>query len=283
MRKAPTSLKFLHSSELSRGAQTGPPPHIYALFMGSRLIAATVLIAGLALVAWVALGGGGDDELVVESTPTESDVASPDSGSSADSADGSDRADAPATTDDSAAEPLAAATAAPEPATTDPPEPELELENLGPRMGLVNLDGWLNTDIGSLDDLDGQVVLVEMWTFGCRNCKARIPYNQQYYEEFNDQGFEIVGVHAPEFSWEADIANIEQALVDLGVTWPVALDTTKVNFHRWQAGPTGYWPRSILIDQNGDIRYDHIGEGKYEELREAIAHLIDNPPPPIAS
>lgn len=151
-------------------------------------------------------------------------------------------------------------------------------ENLGPRLDLRNLDGWLNTEIDSLDDLDGQVVLVEMWTFGCHNCKARIPHNQELYATYADRGFEIVGVHAPEFDHEADIDNIKEAIERLGVTWPVALDTEKTNFRAWQSGGRRFWPRTFLIDQNGDVRYDHIGEGKYEELSQTVAWLLDNPP-----
>ncbi|MFT7474663.1 MAG: thiol-disulfide isomerase/thioredoxin [Verrucomicrobiales bacterium] len=151
-------------------------------------------------------------------------------------------------------------------------------DNYGPRKSLVNLDGWLNTDIDSLDDLDGKVVLVEMWTFGCSNCKARIPHTQALYADLSRDDFEIVGVHAPEFSYEAEIPNIEQAVVDLGVTWPVALDTSKENFRSWQDGGRRFWPRTYVIDQHGDVRYDHIGEGRYEELEQTINFLIDNPP-----
>ena len=100
------------------------------------------------------------------------------------------------------------------------------------------------------------------------------------YEEFGDENFEILGVHAPEFSYEAEVAAIEEALVRLDVPWPQALDTDKKNFRAWQPGTTNYWPRTYVIDQNGDIRYDHIGEGRYEELRETIRYLIENPPEP---
>ena len=167
-------------------------------------------------------------------------------------------------------------------ARAEPSEPFPEPENLGSRMDLVDLDGWLNTDATSIDQFDGQVLLVEMWTFGCSNCKARIPHNQSYYEEFADENFEIIGVHAPEFGYEADPANIEEAIVRLGVTWPVALDTSKKNFRAWQPGRTNYWPRTYVIDQNGDIRYDHIGEGRYDELRQTIRWLLDNPPVPAS-
>lgn len=184
---------------------------------------------------------------------------------------GGDEAVSPvATVDDTEAEP------------TPTPEPIPEPENFGARMDLVNIDGWLQTDATSIDDFDGQVLLVEMWTFGCHNCKARIPFNQSYYEEFGDDNFEILGVHAPEFNHEADLDNIVEALDRLDVTWPQALDTEKKNFRAWQPGTRNFWPRTYVIDQNGDIRYDHIGEGRYEELRETIRFLLENPPEPKA-
>lgn len=233
--------------------------------MGTRLAATIVLVLGVALLAWVALRS--DD-----STPVSTSFDFVDEPA----VEPAEPAEQPATELAGEAE----QSATPAPAAAEPPEPAIEApENFGPRRSLVDLDGWLNTDITSLDDLDGQVVMVEMWTFGCSNCKARIPYNQAYYDEFRDQGFEIVGVHAPEFSYEADVENIKNALVDLGVTWPVALDTNKKNFRAWQSGTTSYWPRTYVIDQNGDIRYDHIGEGRYEELHDVIAYLVDNPPP----
>jgi thiol-disulfide isomerase/thioredoxin len=151
-------------------------------------------------------------------------------------------------------------------------------ENYGARKDLVNLDGWLNTDASSIDEFDGKVLLVEMWTFGCSNCKARIPHNQDLYTNLSRDDFDIIGVHAPEFAFEAEIPNIEEAIERLGVTWPVAIDTNKENFRAWQSGGRRFWPRTFVVDQNGDVRYDHIGEGRYEELAQTIQYLIDNPP-----
>lgn len=215
--------------------------------MGTRLIAGLVLAAGVVLLLVAALGGDDDATVMAaEQRAGESD----------------DPTDAQSETTTSTTE--ATLAAAP--------------ENFGPRKDLVNLDGWLNTDIDELSDLDGKVVLVEMWTFGCHNCKARIPHNEALYASTSRDDFEIVGVHAPEFSFEAEIPNIENAIVDLGVTWPVALDTEKTNFRAWQDGGRRFWPRTYVIDQNGDVRYDHIGEGKYEELAQTVNWLIDNPP-----
>jgi thiol-disulfide isomerase/thioredoxin len=144
---------------------------------------------------------------------------------------------------------------------------------LGQALGLTDLDGWLQTDISSLDDLRGQVVILQFWTFGCYNCKNTIPYLQDIYAEYHNQGLEIVGVHAPEFDYESEPGSILSAAQDLGVTWPIALDTRKHNFHAWQGSPA-YWPRTYVLDQNGFIRFDHVGEGAYEELAQTVATLL---------
>lgn len=159
-------------------------------------------------------------------------------------------------------------TASPAP-TIDPP-PVL-LEDTPP---LVGIDGWLASDVTSLEELRGSVVVVEFWTFGCYNCKNRIPYTRDLYAAYKDRGLEIVGIHSPEFSYEKEVAAIEQAMVDLGVTWPVVLDTDRLTFREWQGRPA-YWPRTYVLDRQGRIRFDHIGEGAYGELFEVVDYLIN--------
>ena len=149
-----------------------------------------------------------------------------------------------------------------------------DLPDRGPRPDLLEIDGWLQSDVTSLEELEGKVVAVQFWTFGCRNCKATLPHMQELYDKYADQGFEIVGIHAPEFEYEAEVANIEEAAAELGVTWPIALDPTKRTFHSWQEGPTAHWPRVYLLDRDGHIRYDHIGEGRYAETDAAVQALL---------
>ena len=144
---------------------------------------------------------------------------------------------------------------------------------LGNALSLADLDGWLQSDVASLEELRGRVVIVQFWTFACSNCKATIPHLQDIYAEYGEAGLEIVGVHAPEFSFEEDPDAIATAARDLGVTWPIALDTDRRNFHRWQGSPA-YWPRTYVLDQQGLIRFDHIGEGKYQELEDTVASLL---------
>jgi len=149
-----------------------------------------------------------------------------------------------------------------------------DLPDRGPHPELLDIDGWLQSDVTSLEELQGKVVAVQFWTFGCRNCKATIPHMRELYQKYQDQGFEIVGIHAPEFGFEAEFDNIDQAATDLGVTWPIVLDTKKRTFHSWQEGPTGHWPRIYLLDRDGHIRYDHIGEGRYDQTDAAVQALL---------
>ena len=145
------------------------------------------------------------------------------------------------------------------------------------KPALRDIDGWINTDATSLDDFAGQVRVVEFWTFGCFNCKNRIPHTQELYAEFGDDGLEIIGIHSPEFERERDPVAVAEATERLGVTWPVALDTDKTNFRSWQ-GARRFWPRVYVLDQEGRLRYDHIGEGDYDGLHDVVAHLLENGP-----
>lgn len=249
--------------------------------MASRITASLIALLAAGALAWVVLGSPSTETAVetpVSTQPESESDAAPSAGSESSGGDsaGDDAADAEPSSNAGDSDSGEQAEPAPEP-TEEPVEVP---ENFGQRMDLVEIDGWLNTEATSIDDFNGQVLLVEMWTFGCHNCKARIPYNQGYYEEFADENFEIIGVHAPEFSYEAEVPNIVEAAERLGVNWPIALDTEKKNFRAWQPGRTNFWPRTYVIDQNGDIRFDHIGEGKYDEVREVIRFLIENPPAP---
>ncbi|MDX2380290.1 MAG: redoxin domain-containing protein [Acidimicrobiia bacterium] len=193
-----------------------------------------------------------------------------------DSVDGDDPSTAPA-----AGDPAPTTEPAPADETTPPVAESIEgapdLPDRGLHPELRDIDGWLQSDVTSLEELRGKVVAVQFWTFGCHNCKATLPHMQALYEAYGAEGFEIVGVHAPEFDYEADVDNIVDAAADLGVTWPIALDTKKRTFHSWQEGPRGFWPRIYLLDRDGHIRYDKRGEGRYDEIDAAVRTLLAEP------
>lgn len=159
-------------------------------------------------------------------------------------------------------------TPAPDPLTAAPPV-------LGMAGDLVGLDGWLQTEATHFSDFDGTVRVVQFWTFGCNNCKNTLENLRGLYDEFEPRGLEVIGVHAPEFSFEEDPVAIARAAADLDVRWPIALDTDKTNFRSWQTGRR-FWPRTFVLDREGNIRFDRIGEGAYDELNATVAYLIEN-------
>ncbi len=185
------------------------------------------------------------------------------------------------------AEPAPASALEPVPTRTQPTAttpattaalPDLpDLPDRGAHPELRRIDGWLQSEVTSLEELRGQVVAVQFWTFGCSNCKATLPHMQALYDAYHDQGLEIVGIHAPEFSFEAEVDNIVEAADELGVTWPIVLDTDKRTFHHWQEGDRAFWPRIYLLDRDGHVRYDHIGEGRYDEIDAAVRALLAEP------
>jgi len=156
------------------------------------------------------------------------------------------------------------------PTTVAPNVPDLPDRGLHPPL-LAN-DGWLQSGITSLEELKGKVVAVQFWTFGCHNCTATIPHMRALYDKYDREDFEIVGIHAAEFEFEKDPEAISEAAADQGVTWPILLDTDKKSFRSWQ--DRRFWPRLYLLDRDGHIRYDKIGEGRYDEIDAAVGALI---------
>jgi thiol-disulfide isomerase/thioredoxin len=136
---------------------------------------------------------------------------------------------------------------------------------------LTNVNGYINSEPITLADLRGKVVLVDFWTYSCINCIRTIPYLNAWYEKYADNGLVIVGVHTPEFEFEKDYNNVKAAVEKFDIKYPVAQDNEKGT---WEAYENRYWPRKYLIDNEGYIRYDHIGEGAYAETEKVIQSLL---------
>jgi thiol-disulfide isomerase/thioredoxin len=136
---------------------------------------------------------------------------------------------------------------------------------------LTKISGYINSNPITLADLKGKVILVDFWTYSCINCIRTIPYLNAWYEKYADDGLVIVGVHTPEFEFEKDYNNVKAAVEKFGIKYPVALDNEK---QTWNTYENRYWPRKYLIDSEGYIRYDHIGEGAYAETEKVIQSLL---------
>ncbi|MFL6508184.1 MAG: thioredoxin family protein, partial [Nitrososphaeraceae archaeon] len=123
----------------------------------------------------------------------------------------------------------------------------------------------------TLSSLKGKVVLVDFWTYSCINCIRTIPYINDWNQKYADKGLVIVGVHSPEFEFEKNYDNVKAAVQRLGITYPVILDS---DHGTWNAYGNQYWPRHYLIDNQGYIRDNHIGEGGYDQTEKAIQSLL---------
>ncbi|HLX31305.1 MAG TPA: cytochrome c biogenesis protein CcdA [Gaiellaceae bacterium] len=154
------------------------------------------------------------------------------------------------------------------------PTPAGRLPNYGAAPNFAGIVDWLNTPGErplTIAGLRGKVVLVDFWTYSCINCLRTLPHLRAWYAAYHRDGFEIVGVHSPEFAFEHVLGNVRAAVGRLHVTWPVALDN---NFVTWTAYANEYWPADYLIDQRGNVRDVGFGEGRYTETEAAIRKLL---------
>ncbi len=138
---------------------------------------------------------------------------------------------------------------------------------------LSTIDGYINTEgkIITLESLRGKVVLLDIWTYSCINCQRTLPYLNEWYTKYKDQGLEIVGLHTPEFAFEKLQKNVEEAVQKYNIQYPVVLDN---DYSTWNALGNQFWPRKYLVDIDGYIVYDHIGEGSYRETEQAIQKAL---------
>ena len=131
---------------------------------------------------------------------------------------------------------------------------------------------WMNTPSAlTLQDLRGKVVLVDFWTYSCINCVRTLPHLTAWYERYKNDGLIIVGVHTPEFAFERETQNVENAIKQFNITYPVAQDN---DYKTWLNYQNQYWPAEYLIDSTGHIRRTHFGEGGYDRMEEAIRALL---------
>ncbi|MGB0757400.1 MAG: cytochrome c biogenesis protein CcdA [Patescibacteria group bacterium] len=131
---------------------------------------------------------------------------------------------------------------------------------------------WFNSDELTLEGLQGKVVMLDFMTYSCINCIRTFPYLRAWHDTYADDGLVIIGIHTPEFEFEKDPDNVREALEDFDLTFPVVQDN---DYATWRAYGNRYWPRKYLINYKGEVVYDHIGEGAYDETEKIIRQLLE--------
>ncbi|MHB1947606.1 MAG: cytochrome c biogenesis protein DipZ [Gammaproteobacteria bacterium] len=140
-----------------------------------------------------------------------------------------------------------------------------------PAPEIAGITAWINSSPLQISQLKGKVVLIDFWTYSCINCLRTLPYIKDWYAKYHDKGFEIIGVHSPEFDFEKNLENVKSAVAQDGIKYPIALDN---NFATWRNFNNSYWPAHYLIDKNGNVVYEHFGEGEYATTENNIRFLL---------
>lgn len=135
----------------------------------------------------------------------------------------------------------------------------------------AGISRWINSEPLKMEQLKGKVVLVDFWTYTCINCIRTLPYLKEWDKKYRNQGLIIVGVHTPEFEFEKKYENVLKAVNDYQIKYAVAQDN---NYTTWSSYQNRFWPHKFLVDIDSYIRYDHIGEGNYEETEKMIQELL---------
>jgi thiol-disulfide isomerase/thioredoxin len=146
---------------------------------------------------------------------------------------------------------------------------------LGQAAEITGTQGWFNTGGRRLSIADltaeGHPVLIDFWTYTCINCIRTLPYVQAWWQRYRRDGLVVIGVHTPEFPFEKEAGNVERAIADDGLTYPVVQDN---DYATWNAFGNQYWPAKYLIDAKGRLRYVHFGEGDYATTESAIRSVL---------
>jgi cytochrome c biogenesis protein CcdA/thiol-disulfide isomerase/thioredoxin len=156
-----------------------------------------------------------------------------------------------------------------------------KLPVLGIAPEFVGTEKWFNTPGDkplTLRGLRGRVVLVDFWTYSCINCIRTLPYLKAWDAKYRKDGLTIVGVHTPEFPFEREASNVETAIEENGIRYPVVQDNEQAT---WNAYGNQYWPAEYFIDAQGRVRYVHFGEGEYGEKEKVIRELLAEAGDPV--
>lgn len=150
--------------------------------------------------------------------------------------------------------------------------PEIDKSRFKKAPELVGIAGYINTTPEELKEaMKDKVILYDFWTYSCINCIRTLPYITAWNTKFADQGLLIIGIHSPEFEFEKDFTNVQTAVKQYNISYPVLQDN---DMKTWKAFENRYWPRKYIADSEGYIRYDHIGEGGYAETEKIIQELL---------
>jgi cytochrome c biogenesis protein CcdA/thiol-disulfide isomerase/thioredoxin len=153
-------------------------------------------------------------------------------------------------------------------------EETVPLSEIGTAPEFVDTQDWFNTPGDkplTMKGLRGKVVLIDFWTYSCINCIRTLPYLNAWNKRYAKDGLVIIGVHTPEFPFEREASNVEEAIKTDGIEYPVVQDN---EMGTWNAYENLYWPAEYYVDSRGQVRYADFGEGEYGKKEQVIRELL---------
>jgi thiol-disulfide isomerase/thioredoxin len=131
---------------------------------------------------------------------------------------------------------------------------------------------WLNVENPlTIEGLQGKIVLLDFWTYGCINCIHMIPVLEQLEQRFADE-LVVIGVHSAKFANEGQTDNLRQIVQRYNLHHPVINDN---NFAVWQTYGARAWPTFMVIDPNGNVVASQSGEVPYEAFETYLSNMIE--------
>ena len=152
------------------------------------------------------------------------------------------------------------------------------LADCGRAPEFAGISQWLNGTSTTMTALRGKVTLIDFWAYSCINCQRELPHVQAWWKNYAPFGFQVIGVHTPEYAFEHDAGNVATGARKLGLTFPVAIDN---DYGTWKAFANVAWPAGYLIDAKGVIRHVSLGEGEYDRNEQYIRALLADADPDV--
>jgi thiol-disulfide isomerase/thioredoxin len=134
-------------------------------------------------------------------------------------------------------------------------------------------DVWINSGPLTLKSLKGKVVVIDFWAFDCEPCIETMPHIVDLYDKYSQEGLVVIGIHTPRLDYEHDVSKLREAVVRMGIKFPVVVDDKEKIFRDYLCD---LWPSQFVIDRNGIVRYSHGGVGRYADMEEVVQGLLRN-------
>lgn len=151
---------------------------------------------------------------------------------------------------------------------------EEDIRGLQPGEQVPEVPGevvWLNSAPGPFLE-DGSVVLLDFWSYSCADCLRSLDAVADWHQRYEEHGLIVIGVHAPAFRFEEGAEELQHAVTEHGIRYPIAQD----NDHAlWTAFENEAWPARYVLGADGTVAHRFVGEGGYADTESAIRSALE--------